>query len=572
MAEDMKRTTKKAASLRSASHYSDSTGRSANKSRSLREETYKPADPNKPGPQTIYLNSDYITYRNKPEPEPKAAEEPVNTEPADIPETAEPVGESEPKETSAVSSFLSRFRDKFAQASGQEDSESGSTYKRKQAQQAARNDLLKKGIIGLIALIIIILAIILIARSCQVKDVGEITINSTATTQTLDWSGARKGLSYEVYRAEGGNGQYKLIDTLTEGENSRTYDNLTAGTLYKYNIVTVKGNGTKTEGTMAQGYTKPNAVTGTSASTTETENSLTVNWALQGNTATYELKYGLYDNLRDATTVYFTANDAAYNSDAGTYSYTINNLVNGETYYLSLRTVCEDSASEWCATFSGEVTDPISQTAAADDDQKMVALTFDGGPDGGTVTDRILNVLAENDSKATFFQTGLNAEYYPDMMSRIVSEGHEIGNHTYDESHVGEEVTEEDILNANASIEAACGQAPVLFRATRGEVTDNIREICEAAGMPIILFNFDSHDWEYYDYNEIVERIETYVEDGDIIQFRNVYDETAEAIEVLVPYLIEEGYQLVTLSDLIEAKTGEAPQVGVVYNSAYDYE
>ena len=91
--------------------------------------------------------------------------------------------------------------------------------------------------------------------------------------------------------------------------------------------------------------------------------------------------------------------------------------------------------------------------------------------------------------------------------------------------------------------------------------------------MPIILFNFDSHDWEFYDPEEIVERIETYVEDGDIIQFRNVYDETATAMETLVPWLIEEGYQLVTVSDLIQAKNdGQLPEAGKVYNSAFDHE
>ena len=566
MADEMKRTTKKAASLRSVSSYSESTGRSANKSRSLREETYKPADPNKPGPQTIYLNSDYIRYRNKPE-QPERSEQPEPDIDTITNETAEPSGTKEPK----GDSLITRIKNKIAEAKGDNSTETGSSYKRRQEQQAARNELLKKGIIGLIALIVVVLVIILIANSCQVKNVGEISIESTATTQSLEWSGARRGLSYEVYRAEGPSGQYKLIDTLTEGENSRTYDNLTAGTLYKYNIITVKGNGTKTEGTMAQDYTKPNAVTGTAAATTEEENSLTMNWQLQGNTATYELKYGLYDNLRDATTVYFTADDAAYDSAADTYSYTINNLVTDETYYLSMRTVSGDYASEWSSTISAVVTTPAEEPVAGST-EPMIALTFDGGPDGGNVTERILGTLADNGAKATFFQTGLNSEYYPDLVSRIVSEGHEIGNHTYDESHVGDDVTADDILAANTSIEAACGTAPKLFRPTQGVMTDDIRATCEEAGMAIIVFNFDSHDWEYYDPQEIIDRVETYAEDGDIIQFRNVYDETADAIDEIVPYLIGEGYQLVTVSDLIQAKTGELPAAGKVYNSASDHE
>ena len=132
MAEDNKRTNKKATSLRSASTYSESTGRSANKSRSLREETYKPADPNKPGPQTIYLNSDYITYRNKPE----AAEEETITN-----ETADPATAKEDKEPfwTPLLNKAKELKDKFMKTAGEDSSETtGSSYKRRQVQQAGQ--------------------------------------------------------------------------------------------------------------------------------------------------------------------------------------------------------------------------------------------------------------------------------------------------------------------------------------------------------------------------------------------------------------------------------------------------
>ena len=574
MAEETKKTITKAPSLRSGASDTESTGRSAKKAKSLREETYKPADPNKPGPQTIFLNADPdlddVEPKKKPaKPKAAAAIEDITEEAEDKTVKAEKAPKAAKEKGS---SFIDRIREKFNQASGKNAPQTGSSYKKKQAQQAARNDLLKKGVIGLIAVIIVVLVIILIVNNSQVKNVGEITVDSTSTTQTLIWSGARKGLTYEVYRAEGNNGQYMLVDTLTEGENSKTYDNLTPGTLYKYNIITVKGNN-KTEGTSAQAYTVPSSVTGvTASSTADAEGSLTVQWNLLGSTSDYELKYDLYDNLRDATTVSFPADQAAAGSTTGTYTYTINNLVPDETYYLSMRTVCGDKSSEWSEVTSGTVGKPGPVAGEVDADQPMVALTFDGGPDGGDVTDRILTVLKDNQGKATFFQTGANAEAYPDMMKRIADEGHEIGNHTYDESNVGEYVTSEDIVNANTAIEAACGIKPKLFRAPQGEVTDTIREVCTSEDMSIILFNFDSHDWEYYDPQEIIDRIETYVEDGDIIQFRNVYDETATAMETLVPYLVEEGYQLVTVSELLQAKTGGLPETGKVYYSASDHE
>jgi len=89
--------------------------------------------------------------------------------------------------------------------------------------------------------------------------------------------------------------------------------------------------------------------------------------------------------------------------------------------------------------------------------------------------------------------------------------------------------------------------------------------------MFFITFNFDSHDWEYFDADMITERILTYAEDGDIIQFRFMDDYacTADAIETIVPELIDQGYQLVTVTQLIQSKTGSVPAVGEVYSSAY---
>ena len=150
----------------------------------------------------------------------------------------------------------------------------------------------------------------------------------------------------------------------------------------------------------------------------------------------------------------------------------------------------------------------------------------------------------------------------------MVDEGHELGNHTYDESHVGYEVTASDITDANTAIEEAGGVKPLLFRAPQGEVTDDIISTCKDEDMSIVLWSLDSYDWSTYDSNEIVETVENNVADGDIIQFRNIYEETADAIAEIIPYLVDEGYQLVTVSQLIQAGTGAAPEAGPIYYSA----
>ncbi len=443
---------------------------------------------------------------------------------------------------------------------------SGASYKEQFEAQARRKALFTRIGLAAGAAVIIILIIILALNLGKINNVSNLTIESTASTQTLKWSGASKNLTYEVYRAEGEGNQYQLIDSLTGGENGVTYDGLQAGTLYRYQIVTVKDNSHKTDGAFIEAYTKPNQVTGISAASGG-QNSLTVTWSQNGSATSYEIKFGLYENLRDAQAIVFPYSDASYDSSTGIYSYTLSDLAANQTYYISIKVIAGENATDWSQVFEGTVTDTV-QLTSVDTSKPMVALTFDGGPDGSGYTEKILDLLKEYDGHATFFQTGEHASEYPDLIKRMVNEGHELGNHTYDESHVGSEVTASDITDANTAIEEAGGVKPLLFRAPQGEVTDDIINTCTEEGMSIVLWSLDSCDWNTYDSNEIVETVENNVADGDIIQFRNIYEETADAIAEIIPYLVDNGYQLVTVSELIEAGTNAAPEAGTIYYSA----
>ena len=104
----------------------------------------------------------------------------------------------------------------------------------------------------------------------------------------------------------------------------------------------------------------------------------------------------------------------------------------------------------------------------------MVAITFDDGPDGSDVTSRILDAFASVGGHATFFQLGDHVEAQPEKIQRMVAEGHEVGNHTYDHTHMGSAVTSDDIIQANNSIESICGIRPYSFRCPGGESTDLI--------------------------------------------------------------------------------------------------
>ena len=200
----------------------------------------------------------------------------------------------------------------------------------------------------------------------------------------------------------------------------------------------------------------------------------------------------------------------------------------------------------------------------------MVAMTFDDGPDvGGEITERILDTLEKYGCLATFFQLGDRAELQPDQMKRMADAGHEIGCHTYNHEHYGDEVTAADITDADDSIEEVCGVRPTAFRSPGGMTTDLIRETCANEDMALYYWSVDSRDWESRDAGSIINMVESYSFDGGIILLHNIYDSTAEAVETLVPWFLSEGYQLVTVSQMIQAKTGEPPIPGMQY---YDYE
>lgn len=202
-----------------------------------------------------------------------------------------------------------------------------------------------------------------------------------------------------------------------------------------------------------------------------------------------------------------------------------------------------------------------------DSDKPMVALTFDDGP-GGDSSERILNTLEKYGAKATFFMVGYNTTKYPDNLTRKVSLGMELGNHTWDHTHYGDNVTAGDIQNATAQIFTLTGQYPTAFRSPGGMTTDAIKLECSNEGMPLYYWTIDTEDWKSRNADSVYNKVIPNVKDGDIILMHEIYDSTADAVEKIVPELIEKGYQLVTCRELIQAKTGADPVAGVQYTSA----
>jgi peptidoglycan/xylan/chitin deacetylase (PgdA/CDA1 family) len=185
--------------------------------------------------------------------------------------------------------------------------------------------------------------------------------------------------------------------------------------------------------------------------------------------------------------------------------------------------------------------------------RKMLALTYDDGP--GEYTDQLLDCLEENGAHATFFMLGEHVESYASEIQRMVELGCELGNHSWDHPNLDElsvEETADQYARTDEALMEVCGQKSTVARCPYGNGNS---EKFAAVGKPFFMWSLDSLDWSYrdvdMDYQAVMEGDLT---DGSIILMHDIHPESVEASLQIIPDLIAQGYKLVTVSELAEAK------------------
>jgi peptidoglycan/xylan/chitin deacetylase (PgdA/CDA1 family) len=184
---------------------------------------------------------------------------------------------------------------------------------------------------------------------------------------------------------------------------------------------------------------------------------------------------------------------------------------------------------------------------------KCVALTFDDGP--GPFDERLLQILKDNDAKATFFLIGNKVAANPAGAKRIADAGMEIGNHTWEHPNMTT-IPPEDVAGqfsrANDAITAATGQTPSLYRPAGGLSNPMVRQAAGQFGLAEILWDVIPFDWAN-DSNTAATRymLMTYIKPGSVVLFHNTYSSTVDLVYQFIPVLKANGYRLVTVSELL---------------------
>ena len=206
--------------------------------------------------------------------------------------------------------------------------------------------------------------------------------------------------------------------------------------------------------------------------------------------------------------------------------------------------------------------------------REEVALTFDDGPHP-EFTAGILDVLAKERVKGTFFVIGRIAKEYPSMVRRMVEEGHAVGNHSFDHEHFGVNKNraywDGQIRETQRVVMEITGKAPVLFRPPMGFKTWHIAGAAKAVGLPMIGWSVRAFDTQAIGAQELTRRVVKKTSGHDIVLMHDGMDphrkggsggevsqkQTVEALPGVIAGIREKGLRIVPLVEALVAGARE---------------
>lgn len=186
-------------------------------------------------------------------------------------------------------------------------------------------------------------------------------------------------------------------------------------------------------------------------------------------------------------------------------------------------------------------------------DKKQVALTFDAAW-GNEDTQDLIDTLAKHNAKATFFLVGSWVDKYPESVKALSDAGHSIQNHSDTHPNLPQlsvEGMQKEITLCNEKIQKITKKKPTLIRPPYGDYSNELISCVNSLGMYTIQWDVDSLDWKNLSADEIYNRVVNKVKNGSIVLFHNAALNTPEALGKILKTLADEGYEFVTVENLI---------------------
>lgn len=205
--------------------------------------------------------------------------------------------------------------------------------------------------------------------------------------------------------------------------------------------------------------------------------------------------------------------------------------------------------------------------ADAEGSDKLIALTFDDGP--GAYTEGLLDGLLERGVHVSFFMTGENAEWNKDTVKRAWSEGHQICCHTYDHAQLtalSEDEIKDELKRTYDILDDAIGYD--LKYSLRPPYGSYNKTVLDTVGTPCYYWSVDTRDWESKNEDAAYAEFMKEARDGSIVLMHDIHKTTIPAALRGIDTLLEQGYEFVTLNELM-VRRSITPTAGNIYFSAY---
>ncbi len=426
--------------------------------------------------------------------------------------------------------------------------------------------------IAAIAIILVIAAAsasIAVINSKTVKDVNDVVMAAcTENSITVEWKKVSGADGYHIYTRKSTDDKFENACNIEDGDVlSYKLCDMKSGEEYLIKVTAFKiFRSREYESENAQeikAYAMPAKPDVKLAS--EFEGVFEAQWNEQNNAAGYDVEYGKDENLKESQ-----------KESISDVSFELEGLTPNDIYYFRARSYIifenEKVYSEWSDIQSVEIKEKFVMPKDIDPSKPIVALSFDDGPgfvdkDGICTTSQILDILEDYGARATFFMCAsrLNDEN-KNVLQREIALGCELGNHTYNHKNYGKDVTANDIKSCSEKIYELSGQYPKAFRCPGGIMTKRIKDECKREGMFISYWSIDTEDWKSQDADKVYDAVMSRVFDGSIILMHDIYPSTVDAVKKIVPKLIEEGYQVVSVGEMLTIKNdGKKPTPGEQY-------
>lgn len=195
------------------------------------------------------------------------------------------------------------------------------------------------------------------------------------------------------------------------------------------------------------------------------------------------------------------------------------------------------------------IVDEVYDKKEIENESKSISLTFDDGPDPEW-TEKILDVLKEENVKATFYLLGERAAEYPEITKRIVDEGHEVGSHFMTHKSLvtlKDDEVENEFYDSMFNIYHATGEVPTSVRPPYGAINKKIADIID---YPIVEWSVDTNDWSARAPGQIVDTVKQYSSDGSIVLLHSIHETSYKSVRDIIKFLKSNNYNMITVEEM----------------------